>query len=448
LSTPDSAVMRKIILFITTFWVVIYSNARMSEAVPTYKWVHLFPIPQPVRIFELLLVTFLYVLALTTKMTKKVLLVNLCILIYLGVSIFSAISNSGLTLSIIQEIYIRLVPFLFFVVIVQGKAITRSELLFVIKFFSIVLTINLLVAICYQIPFYGYYEDNINGLFEDAHLFGNVLAVFSLVFFYDFMKHKRKTSFFFSIGLLLISFFPSNEKVVFLNLVLIVVMLICYLIKQSRSLLKKIAVISSLLIAAILVLLYVQKKNGHELWLRADVLVNTFGIENIGPVKAWPMAFNEMTGSVTNFLYGVGPGQYGWIAAGRAVAEGKGSVHSKIFEFEFSSDNVNNAGFLFRTNTWSSLLAEYGAIGFIVFIVALLLIIRGIKKYKTEDRLEADVKMIIYIIFLLVIYQGFFTPYSNWSMSVLMFPAMFFAAYFHQRSKVFVLSGVNKESFS
>jgi hypothetical protein len=428
--------MRKVILFLTTFWVVIYSNARMSEALPTYKWLHLFPIPQSVRIVELLLITFLYVFALTTKMTKKILLINLCILVYLAVSLLSAVINSSLTLSAIQEIYIRLVPFLFFVVVVQARPITRPELLLIIKFFSVYLVINILVAVCYQIPFYGYYEDNINGLFEDAHMFGNVLAVFSLVFFYDFVKHRRKISFVLSIGLLIFSSFPRNEKVVLLNAVLILIAFVYYLIKLANTFLKKVTVISFLIFVAVGASLYIQKKKGEELWTRADILVNTFGIQNIGPVKAWPIAFNEMKGSVVNFFCGVGPGQYGWIAASRDVAEGKGSVHSRQFEFEFSNDNVNNSGFLFRTNTWSSLLAEYGLIGFVVFIAALLLTIKGVKSYKTEDRLELNVRMAFYVIIILVIYQGFFTPYSNWSMSMLMFPAMFFAAYFHKRPKV------------
>jgi hypothetical protein len=408
----------------------------MSDALPTYKWLHLFPIPQPVRIVELLLITFLYVFALTTKMKKKILLLNLCILVYLAISLLSAVINSSLNLSAIQEIYIRLVPFLFFVVVVQAKPITRSELLFVVKFFSVFLLINILVAICYQIPFYGYYEDNINGLFEDAHMFGNALAVFSLVLFYDFIKHRGRTSFILSIGLLIFSSFPSNEKVVFLNAAFVLIAFIYYLIKQANTFIKRITVISFLILVAAGTSLYIQKKKGDELWTRASILFNTFGIQNVGPVMAWPIAFNEIKGSASNFFCGVGPGQYGWIAASRDVEQGKGSVHSRQFEFEFSNDNVNNSGFLFRTNTWSSLLAEYGLIGFVVFITALLLIIKGVKDYKAKDRFEVNVRMAFYVVVMLVIYQGFFTPYSNWSMSALMFPAMFFAAYLHNRPRI------------
>ena len=168
------------------------------------------------------------------------------------------------------------------------------------------------------------------------------------------------------------------------------------------------------------------------MWKRAEIMFNTFGIENIGPVKAWPMAVHEIEESPSSFLFGLGAGEYGWIAASRNVVEGKGSVHSKLFEFEFSNENLNNAGYLFRTNTWSSLLAEYGLFGFFIFIWILLSVVRGVQQYKTPDRLGRNLKFAFYFILVIVVYQGFFTPYSNWSESVLMFPIMYLAAYFNK----------------
>lgn len=426
--------MRKVILFLTTFWVVIYSNARMLDVLPTYKIVHLFPIPQVTRLLELLIITFLYLLSLTTKMTKRILLINLCILAYLCIAVSTLVLDRNLTLDGIQDIYIRVAPFFFFAVIAQAQKATSSERSFFIRFFLIVLGLNILIAISYQIPFYGYYEDNMNGFFEDAHMFGSYLAVFSIVFFYDYINNKRLISLLLSLGLVFISFFPRNEKVIFLNFFIIVSIYIYNLIRRSKGGVKKMAVMTILGAIMLSGFIYIQKiKDEEEALRRANIAITVIGIENIGPVVAWPMAFNEIKKSVFDLFFGVGAGQYGWIAASRNVAEGKGSVHSNLFEFEFGLDNVNNSGFLFRTNTWSSLLAEYGILGFLTFVIPLILIVKGVKIYRTTDRTEKNLKMAFYSLLIIVAFQGFFTPYSNWSASALMFPMMYIAAYFHSK---------------
>jgi hypothetical protein len=73
-------------------------------------------------------------------------------------------------------------------------------------------------------------------------------------------------------------------------------------------------------------------------------------------------------------------------------------------------------------------------------------VIKGVRLYQTEDRLECNLKMAFLIIILIVVYQGFFTPYSNWSVSVLMFPAMYLAAYFHQHKKIMNVSAMGNEN--
>ena len=170
---------------------------------------------------------------------------------------------------------------------------------------------------------------------------------------------------------------------------------------------------------------FLQEDSGERL----EIALN-YGLPNLGPVVAWPIAFNEIINSPVASLIGVGSGQYGWIAAGREVTEGRGSVHSNQFDIEFSIENTNNAGFLFRTNTWSSLLAEYGIVGFLIFLFLIMLIVKGVKRAIPQNRVEANLRIAFFAIIGLVLFQGLFTPYSNWSESVLMFPAMFIASYF------------------
>jgi hypothetical protein len=424
--------MRKVLLFLVTFWVIIYSNSKMLDNVPTYNVVRIFAIPRATRIIELLLLFFLFALAFTTKMSKRVFVVSICTVVFLLLSVLNLMMRRNLNFDAIQDIYIRVAPFLLFTIFSQGRIADRNELLYFVKFFNSVLIINLLVFLFYQFPT-GNFEDHYAGFFEDAHLFCNVLLIFSAVLFYDYLKSKKRSSLVFAVALLVISLFPSNEKVIALALVLIGCMFLWYFLKKLK-IIGKLGVILFLLLMVYPAFKYVQNKNGGEMWKRAEIMFNTFGIENIGPVKAWPMAVHEIEESSYSFLFGLGSGEYGWIAASRNVVEGKGSVHSKLFEFEFSNENLNNAGYLFRTNTWSSLLAEYGLLGFLIFIWALLSVIKGVRQYRTPDRLEGNLMFAFYFILIIVIYQGLFTPYSNWSESVLMFPAMYLAAYFNKLS--------------
>ena len=422
--------MRKVLLFLVTFWVIIYSNSRMLEGVGTYGIVHLFPIPRELRIIELGFLLFLFVLAFTTKMPKRVFLISICAVLYLLLSLFNLAIRGNLNFVGVQDIYIRVVPFLLFTILAQGRVADRKELVHFVRFFSIVIIVNILVFLFLQLPT-GDHEDHFAGLFEDSHLFCNVLLVFSATLFYDFLKTKKKSNLVFSIGLLFISLFPSNEKVIALTVLLLALLYLRHLLRKQK-IIGKVSIILSILVLTFVAFKYVQKKDGGELWVRAQMMYDMFGIENIGPVIAWPMAFHEIQESTFSLFFGLGAGEYGWIAASRNVMEGKGSVHSKLFEFEFSNENLNNAGYLFRTNTWSSLLAEYGLFGFLIFVWVLFSIIRGVRQFVTHDRLENNLKFAFYFILIIVIYQGFFTPYSNWSVSALMFPAMYLAAYFHK----------------
>jgi hypothetical protein len=403
----------------------------MEEAnVPTFNVVHLFPIPRTTRIIELGFLLFLFVLAFTTKMSKRVFVVSCCTVAYIFLSLLSLTIRGSLNFDALQDIYVRVAPFLVFTIFSLGKKPDRKEMVHFVKFFIIVLLLNILVFFFYQLP-NGGFEDFYAGFFEDSHLFCNVLLIFSATLFYDYLKSRKKAHLLFSIGLLIISVFPSNEKVIALTLAIIGALYLRNLLRNQK-IIGKVAIMLSIMLFIFIAFRYVQNKDDGELWARAQIMFTTIGIENVGPVKAWPMALHEMKASSFSFFFGLGAGEYGWIAASRNVMEGRGSGHSKLFEFEFSNENVNNAGYLFRTNTWSSLLAEYGLFGFLIFILALFSVTRGVMKCPTDDRFEDNLKFAFYFILIIVIYQGFFTPFSNWSVSVLMFPAMYLASYFHK----------------
>ena len=405
----------------------------MAEYLPTYNYANIFSFPREVRIIELLILIVLYLKLLGKSVSKEISKINIYLIVFTIISLLSLFFNGTFSLSGVQEIYIRIVPFIFFVIAVK-IGVSERDLKRAISIFSFVLILSTVFAIFYQIPFFGFHEDSITGFFSDAHVFGTILGIISIVCFIDYINYGYRFSAIFSFTILLFTSYPKNEKIVALNVLAIITLLLFHILSQLSSL-KKYLVISTLFIS--LLFFYPYAENyllGPDSNSRYISLVE-FGIESFGPIIAWPMAWDAISESIKSSLFGVGAGEYGWITAGRNVAMGAGSKHSKVFDLEFAPDNINNSGFLFRTNTWSSLLAEFGLIGFINFIIIQNLIVIGVSKYKTQSRFEKNIKATFYIILMLIIFQGFFTPYTNWSESVLMFPMMYIAAYFFSFNK-------------
>ena len=427
-------VMRKVILFITTFWIIMYSNARMSDFVPSYKFVHLFPIPAFVRGVELALLVFLYLLSLTTKMNKRILLFNVSILAFIGLSILNLVWHGNLRGASIQDLYIRLAPLLFFAILVPASRADKKELRFFVQFFIGTLLLNILVSVFYQIPLHGDHEDHIPGIMEDAHAYCNYLLVFFIVLLYDYLRTKKLSSLALSLFFLVLTVFPRNEKAIGFTILVAGILVLQHILKKTKGLFLKLAIVGTLLLATGIGTVTLVK-NRPDIWARADLAINYIGLENVGPIQAWPMAVNEIQSGPMPMLIGLGAGEYGWIAAGRDVSEGNGRKHSRQFDFEFTFGSVDNAGFMFRTNTWSSLLAEFGMLGTLLFLVPVWIMTKKVWKHQPENRLEANMRMAFLIILLLVVFQGFFTPYSNWSSPTLVFPMAYLAAYFHSTTK-------------
>jgi hypothetical protein len=296
------------------------------------------------------------------------------------------------------------------------------------KVFLTFIGASVFIAFALQLPYTFYFEDFISGFFANAHNFATWLSIISIVFFYDYVTTRKFTSLVASVVSIAFSVLPSNEKVFFFTLIILACMFMKNVVGNWTKL-KRNAFYTCLVLIFLAGIFKVRQFLEGDSGGRLLIAIN-HGLPNLGPVAAWPIAFQEITASPLRLAGGVGAGQYGWIAAGRDVAEGKGSIHSNQFDIEFSTENLNNSGFLFRTNTWSSLLAEFGWLGFIMFSVLLWLIVNGVRQAVPQSRLEANLRIAFFAIVGLVIFQGFFTPYSNWSESVLMFPAMFIASYF------------------
>jgi hypothetical protein len=89
---------------------------------------------------------------------------------------------------------------------------------------------------------------------------------------------------------------------------------------------------------------------------------------------------------------------------------------------------------MMRTNTWSNLLAEFGLLGFILFFALLCQIVSAVKIARVNTRFDATIKVFFYLLLVAALYQGLFTPYTNWEQTIIVYPMMAIAAYFSNRS--------------
>jgi hypothetical protein len=400
---PDPAVARRgftnrLLFFVTTWWVVLYSNSRMDPELPNYAVSCLFRVPRAVRVLEVAIILVVFAGAL-------------------GADNF-------------QDLYLRVLPFVGYVIF-GAHGVDRDDVRAMLRFYVIATLVSVAMALGYQIPFHGDNEDFITGFYSDAHLFGALVAIVSVGFLSEFVETRRLRFLGAAGALFLFSFFPKNEKVVLFNGAWFGLIFVTeWLIKQRAAV--KIAFVVAF--AAMVALGYQQidqffvEKSG----LRFEAFLN-YGASNAGPIRAWPIALEQLAGSTVRWLFGLGAGEFGWIASFRAVSGGGGSQAAQIFSFEFSFDNPNSSGFLFRTNTWSSLLAEFGVLGFVVFLAALAVIASHMLRARCVDRFERTLVRVFFFTLGCIVFQGLFTPFTNWGEATLMLPMMYIAAFFASR---------------
>jgi hypothetical protein len=294
------------------------------------------------------------------------------------------------------------------------------------RFFAAITAASIGVSAIFQIPAYNWSEDNIHGLFSDAHILGAFVAIIAVGFLSDFIENKRNRSLIIACLLLAYSLYPRNGKVVLLSgLWFALVFIRHYVLPKGRVI--RLLFLALLVATAVGGITHLAAQEDSPLRL---FQLSEFEIADLGPIAAWPIAVGFLLSSPLIALCGMGAGEYGWLSAFRAVSAGGGSEAAQTFSFEFSLENTRAAGFLFRTNTWSSLLVEFGLIGFTVMITAIGYIAYKVLQSRAKDSFERTALRVFTFTFVVVVFQGFFTPFSNWSESILMFPLMYLAAYF------------------
>jgi O-antigen ligase len=84
------------------------------------------------------------------------------------------------------------------------------------------------------------------------------------------------------------------------------------------------------------------------------------------------------------------------------------------------------------TNTWANMLAEFGVLGLSVFALALGRLAWPVWQRHPRPGVERLAQTLFFAMVAVVLWQGFFTPCTNWGEPALAYPMMVVAAFCHR----------------
>jgi len=425
-----------VVLVLTTVWVILQNNGRVSGSpdVPPADFI-IITVPRITRVLEacILAVGALCFWRRYHLATHGPLLFAIVGLIALGA--VGMIRAPGHAVSQFQGIYVYVAPFLVFLWCVVSKPHAG-----LVKAGYWVLGGYLALCVLYfagvQLPLNRDRGDWHRGLFGDAHLFGTWLAVVSCVSFSTFLRCGRPGWLLAAVAALGLSLFPANEKMLLFNFAWIGVATIRRL-PRARAGVQAVTLV--VLALGSVVLVRGLSAAGDRL-LRFDFMADR-SLSEIGPVAAWPAVWGAYVQDPPALLLGVGPANFGGVAAGRALAtDRRGATQATVrMESMLVTAGVEGA-FLLAANTWSNLAAEFGAIGFLLFALGLATITWPILAAPPREAFGGKVRTFVVCTLLAIVFQGFVTPHTNWAEPALTYPMMLSAAFLWCRAEALSLA--------
>jgi len=416
--------MKKVYIFIGTIWAFIISNSKQPDS---SLW-KITSVSSNWRVFEIcfFLSIFFYALFLNDKRIRdvKIIIVGNMFFIYIGV-IGILINTVLIWYEQVLGIIYYLLPFYIFISSVILK-INLNDLKVMLKFYLFLIILNIIVLFI-QLPEIKSLGDEFYGLLSDSHLIGSLINIASIFSFFYYIKLKNKLFLLFSLSLLGISFLPQNEKTIILNLVLLFSMILTRYNSKAKYI-----ILSSVVVTIFFLILYVipQFFGKGVVVLRVEYLLDK-NIFELGILKSWYLAFNKISANVITLLLGIGSGNYGGFAAGRIMLQ---NINTSNYFYDMVILGKVEGSFDFEVNTFTNCLAEYGSIGFIIYILILFIIYKKISKYKFQNIFDLSMLFLFKIIFVFLVFQGLFTPYTNFSESLLIFPCFTIAGYLYNGS--------------
>lgn len=420
---------RGVLLLTAGVWVMVLNNSRITQnplADGAYAWLS---VPRAARAVEAVLVLSAFAVLQPRLVRSRQGTLNGLLWLFIGASGVAAWLAPSLLLAQFQGIYIYLAPFLVFLIAWEASPTPRL-IRWLCGWFSACLALSI-VALFFQFSAVGAKGDWIHGFFSDAHVLGSFLAIGSCAAFSTFLE-QGGTGYGLGAGaLFLLSYFPANEKVVLLNAVWFATALSWRWLRHPRGW----RTWSALAVATVAALAFVTgRPTDAEPLLRLN-LIEGRSLSNLGPVRAWSYTWDAIADSPVTFAVGLGPANYAGLAAAQAV-HGQSTVldlRSKTAtEVLLEEPDLVVGAVAWVRNSWSSLLAEFGFVGFGVFGAALGCVVLPIWRWKPPGPFEWRARTVFFAMLAVVVAQGAVSPYTNWAEPVLAYPMMVAAAYCHR----------------
>jgi len=410
-------------------WVILQNNARIGDSIPDhigYSWLR---IPRETRIVEaaLLLAVFLVLQPLLARSRLRDL--NALLWILITAAVIGVLRMPTNLVAHFQGIYVYVAPFLIYSVAWEASP-DRRLLRCLITLFAAYLALSVSVALLVQFPEAGMKGDLIHGFFSDAHVLGSFLAIGSCVAFSRFLKAGGLGNLVLSGFLFFVSLFPVNEKAIIFNVIWYAVVLARRLISHPRGRRGLVTAAAACVLALGLTL---GRRDDSEPLTRIDLLFAR-SVSELGPARAWVLSWHAISDSPVDLTIGLGPANFAGLAAQRTVQEQQGRLGTfRRSARDVLADEPGAGGAMdLVANTWSNLLAEFGLIGFGAFALALIRVSLPLYRWRPAAPFDRLVRSAFLVMLSVIVWQGCFTPYTNWADPVLVYPMMVLAAYCHR----------------
>jgi hypothetical protein len=415
--------------------VIAQNNSKVPETIsdPALQYC-LFPMPREVRLIEVGLVVGLFLLLLPFVGRRANRLVLPALAGFVAVGVVGILMNPGDLSSQMQGLYLYAGPVVLFVVFTILRP-TRAGLRTTAAIAGVWLLASVAVGLVGQLTRTRAVGDAIHGLFSDAHVFGSILSWVSVVAFWYFHETRRARWLAMSIVCLTLAWLPANEKMVLFNLVWLAVLFAYWQVSGNwkRRLITLILMASGLAAASLAYISFVQQYESSDQPLRLEA-VSRLRWDQIGPVRAWVGALSTLTMDPEALLIGVGSGNYGGVAAGRAYLAAGGTVFSRRMVASLVTGEGVAGAFGSEVNTWANLVAEFGLLGSLCWAVAVIGVWQAVFRVRPLEFGHRLIRFVFVVGLSALIYQGMFTPYTNWGEPILCFPVMLTAAYCANRA--------------
>ncbi len=416
---------RALLLLFAGVWVIVLNNARIADNLPQELAYSLVMVPRVTRAIEAAVVLGAFALLQPRLGRSRLSSLNVALWLFIALAVLGGFRQPTSLGVQLHGTYVYVAPFLVYA-LAWVAAPTRRTVHRLGWLVGGYLVASVIVALVLQLPTVREKGDLIHGLLSDAHAFGTYLALACCVAFTWFLGRGGLGFLTLAVAAFLVSYFPANEKAIVFTLLWCGTTTGIRLLRRPASRRGLLAAFGALVLLGGLLL----SPGRAQSWLRLEQL-ERLHFSDVGPVRAATSAIAAIADSPGDLVFGLGPGNFAGVAAlsaARANPVSSLSLSQAAREVQrFDSGAVGAAGW--ATNAWSNLLAEFGVAGSCLFALLLAAVFGPLVAWHPADRHGDFVRLVVFGMLGLVVWQGIFTPYTSWAEPVLVYPMMALAAY-------------------